>query len=206
MQMRTALLLIDVQKIYTTPGSPLLVEGHEAAIANMNRLVRAAVAAGDKLIYVRHSHRKDGSDAGRMFDYLGTPGEIGFVEGSEDVDFDPRLALEPGALHLTKSRYSAFVGTGLHEVLQRERIGRIVVTGFMTNYCCETTARHGHDLDYYVDFVIDATGCPDASSEIKQPLIKAVTSAVLSGGFARVVTTDDYLADVRARQSESIEN
>src|SRR5262245_35272933 len=136
--MRAALLLIDVQKVYTTPGSPLYVEGHEAAIANMNQLVRAAVEAGDLLVYVRHVHRKDGSDAGRMFDYLGTPGEVGFVEGSEEVDFDPRLTQSPGALHVKKGRYSAFVGTGLHEVLQRERIGRIVVTGFMTDYCCET--------------------------------------------------------------------
>jgi nicotinamidase-related amidase len=69
----------------------------------------------------------------------------------------------------------------------------MVVTGFMTNYCCETTARHGHDLDYYVDFVIDATGCPDASAEVTQPLIKSVTSAVLLGGFARVCTTNEYL-------------
>src|SRR5262249_50746011 len=118
--------------------------------------------------------------------------------GSDEVERDPRLTLASGALQLNKSRYSAFVGTGLHEILQRERIGRIAVTGFMTDYCCETTARHGHDLDYYVDFIIDATGCPEASAEIKQPLIKTVTSAVLMGGFARVVTTDEYLASARS--------
>jgi nicotinamidase-related amidase len=192
--MRRALLLIDVQNIYTTKGSPLFVEGHETAIANMNRLAAAAAHRGDLLVYVRHVHRKDGSDSGRMFDYLGSPGEIGFVEDSDEVQLDPRLALVPGALQLTKSRYSAFVGTGLQEMLQDRQIGRIAVTGFMTNYCCETTARHAHDLDYFVDFVIDATGCPDASGEITQPLIKSVTAAVLSGGFARVCTSDEYLS------------
>lgn len=192
--MRTALLLIDVQKVYTTPGSPLFVEGHEAVIANMNRLVRAAEKRHDLLVYVRHVHKKDGSDSGRMFDYLGTSGEIGFLEDSAEVQFDPGMTIAPGALQLTKSRYSAFVGTGLDETLRQRQIDRIAVTGFMTNYCCETTARHGHDLDYYVDFVIDATGCPDASAEIKQPLIKSVASAVLLGGFARVCTTDEYLA------------
>lgn len=140
--MRNVLLLIDVLKIYTTPGSPLFIEGHDAAIANMNRLVHAAERRGDLLVCVRHVHRRDGSDAGRMFDYLGFPGEIGFVEGSEEVDFDPRLMQAPGALHLTKSRYSAFVGTGLHEILQREGIGRIVVTGFMTDYCCLLLRNH----------------------------------------------------------------
>ena len=191
--MRNALLLIDVQKIYTTPGSPLFIEGHDVAIANMNRLAREAERRGDLVVYVRHVHRKDGSNSGRMFDYLGTPGEIGFLENSDEIEFDPRLTLSPGALQITKNRYSAFVGTGLDETLRQRQINQIVVTGFMTNYCCETTARHGHDLDYYVDFVIDATGCPDASAEVTQPLIKTVAAAVLLGGFARVCTTDEYL-------------
>ena len=191
--MRNALLLIDVQKVYTTPGSPLFIEGHDVAIANMNRLVQEAEKKGDLLVYVRHVHRRDGSDSGRMFDYLGSPGEIGFLEDSDEIEFDPRLTLAPAAPQLTKSRYSAFVGTGLDETLRQRQIDRITVTGFMTNYCCETTARHGHDLDYHVDFVVDATGCPDASADVTQPLIKTVTSAVLVGGFARVCTTDEYL-------------
>ena len=139
--MRAALLLIDVQKVYTTPGSPLFVEGHEIAIANMNRLIDGALARGDLLIYVRHQHRKDGSDAGRMFDYLGSEGEMGFLEGTDEVALDPRLTVAPNGLHLTKNRYSAFVGTGLDTMLKEGQIDRIVVTGFMTDYCCETTAR-----------------------------------------------------------------
>jgi nicotinamidase-related amidase len=195
--MTSALLLIDVQKIYTTPGSPLFIEGHDVAIGNMNKLIDRAAAAGDLIVYVRHVHKKDGSDAGRMFDYLGTPGEIGFVEATEEVQLDHRLKLAPGAISLSKSRYSAFTGTDLDRLLKERQINRITVTGFMTDYCCETTARHGHDLDYYVDFIIDATGCPDAAPDIRQPLIKSVTSAVLQGGFARVLTTADYLAEAR---------
>ena len=74
-----------------------------------------------------------------MFDYLGSPGEIGFLEDSDEIEFDPRLTLAPAAPQLTKSRYSAFVGTGLDETLRQRQIDRITVTGFMTNYCCETT-------------------------------------------------------------------
>ena len=105
--MRNALLLIDVQKVYTTPGSPLFIEGHDVAIANMNRLVQEAEKKGDLLVYVRHVHRRDGSDSGRMFDYLGSPGEIGFLEDSDEIEFDPRLTLAPAAPQLTKSHYSA---------------------------------------------------------------------------------------------------
>jgi nicotinamidase-related amidase len=113
---------------------------------------------------------------------------------ADEVNFDPRLKIIPKALTITKNRYSAFVGTDLDRHLKEQGINRITVTGFMTDYCCETTARHGHDLDYFVDFVIDATGCPDAAADIAQPLIKSVSAAVLQGGFAKVVTTADYLA------------
>ena len=193
--MTRALLLIDVQKVYTTPGSAFFVRGHEEAIANMNRLAKAFAAAGETIIYVRHEHRKDGSDFGRMFDYLGTPAEPGFIEGTPDVDFDPAMDIVSPALHIVKQRYSCFPATGLADILQKSRVDTIVVTGFMTNYCCETTARQAHDMDFFVDFVMDATGCPDLSDDVTQEKIKSVVAASLQGGFARVRTTDQFLAD-----------
>ena len=30
----------------------------------------------------------------------------------------------------------------------------------MTNFCCESTARYAHDVDFHVDFISDATGTP----------------------------------------------
>ena len=194
--MARALLLIDVQKIYTTPGSSLFVEGHEIAIANMNRLVKAFTAAGETIIYVRHQHKKDGSDSGRMFDYLGAPGELGFVESTPEVELDLRLENVSTALHIVKNRYSCFAATGLAKILQHKGVDTIVVTGFMTNYCCETTARQAHDMDFFVDFIMDATGCPDLSEDVTQEKIKSVVAASLQGGFARVRTTDQFLEDV----------
>jgi len=191
--MTRALLLIDVQKIYTTKGSPFYVEGHEAAIANINRIIDASVSAGDLIIYVRHQHRADGSDAGRMFDYTGTKSEIGFVENTELVELDPALKIVEPAMHLTKHRYSCLAGTKLAAKLRQKNIDTIVVTGFMTNFCCETTARHAHDADFYVDFIMDATGCPDLSETVTQDRIKEIVAASLSNGFARVQSTSDFL-------------
>ena len=193
--MTRALLLIDVQRVYTTPGSALFVKGHDEAIANMNRLAKAFAAAGETIIYVRHEHKRDGSDYGRMFDYLGTPAEPGFVEGTRDVDFDPAMDIISPALHIVKQRYSCFPATSLADILQKSHVDTIVVTGFMTNYCCETTARQAHDMDFFVDFIMDATGCPDLSEDVTQEKIKSVVAASLQGGFARVRATDQYLAD-----------
>ena len=191
--MRSALLLIDVQRIYTTEGSPLYVEGHETAIRNMNRLIDQAISRGDLVVYVRHVHKSDGSDAGRMFDHLGSVSGLGFTKGTDRVALDPRLHLDPVGIHIVKNRYSAFVRTSLDYMLWARGVERIAVTGFMTNYCCEATARHAHDLDYLVDFIIDATGCPDVSGDLKQQQVKSVVATVLQGAFARVFKTDEYL-------------
>jgi len=195
--MPRALILIDVQKIYTTKGSPLHVDGNEQAIANMNRLIESAKVAGDLIVYVRHQHNENGSDAGRMFDFTGTPGPISFVEGTDAVAYDPKLKMVEPAIQLTKHRYSCFVGTKLMDLLRQKKIDTIVVSGFMTNFCCETTARHAHDEDLYVDFIMDATGCPDLSETVVQDKIKDIVAASLSNGFARVLSTDQFLGQAK---------
>ena len=162
----------------------------------MNRLAKAFATAGETIIYVRHQHKKDGSDFGRMFDYLGAPDQPGFVEGTPEVELDLRLENVSPALHLVKNRYSCFAATGLAGILQHKGVETIVVTGFMTNFCCETTARNAHDMDFFVDFIMDATGCPDLSEDVTQEKIKSVVAASLQGGFARVRTTDQFLEDV----------
>jgi nicotinamidase-related amidase len=193
--MARAVLVIDVQKVYTDPSSPLHCFGNEVAIANINRVLLAAEAAGDLVVHVRHVLAPDGSDAGRMFDFSGEAGEPGFVAGTGEVEDDPRLKVPADAMTISKQRYSCFIGTDLDRLLRERSIDRIVVTGFMTNFCCEATARNGHDLDYFVDFLLDATGCPDLSDTATQEVIKAGTAATLSGGFARVMTTAEWLAD-----------
>ncbi|MGX9571070.1 cysteine hydrolase family protein [Mesorhizobium sp. f-mel] len=195
--MARAILEIDVQKVYTDPASLLHCVGNAEAIANINAIASAAHAAGDLVVHVcrvHHVHRADGSDAGRMFDFSGEAGELGFVAGTEEVEDDARLKIPAGALTISKQRYSCFVGTGLEQMLRERSIDRIVVTGFMTNFCCEATARHAHDLDFFVDFPVDATGCPDLSDTATQEAVKAGTAATLAAGFARVMTTAEWLA------------
>ena len=191
---KRAILIIDVQKVYTNPASPLFCKENEAVIERINQIVAKGQAAGDVIVHIRHQHRADGSDAGHMFDFSGAAQDLGFVEGTDEAKDDPRLRLPDQVVAVTKQRYSSFVGTGLYEQLRAKGVGCIVVTGFMTNFCCEATARHGHDLDFLVDLVLDATGCPDLSETATQEVIKKMSAATLSAGFARVMTTDDWLA------------
>jgi len=189
----TALLVIDPQRVYTDPRSELHCSDADGTISRINRLVNLANRKGWSVITVRHIHKTDGSDLGRMFDYAGDEsGEFNFKEGSEEVAYDDKLVVPSNAIEIVKTRYSAFAGTTLNDILKRQNISRVVIVGFMTNFCCESTAREAHDRDYYVDFITDATGTP-GTENIAEGKMRSFVAECLAAGIARVFTTDDFL-------------
>ncbi|GAN81872.1 cysteine hydrolase family protein [Acidocella aminolytica] len=193
----TALLVIDVQNIYELPDSPLCVPGFKQSLGRINRLVEGFEAAGEPVIYVRHVHRADGRDAGRMFDFSGAAEPVGFVDGSAEAEYVPGLRIVPDGLHMTKHRYSCFEGTELEAILRSLGVKTVAICGYMTNFCCETTARAAHDKDYFVNFIADATGAPDLGEEYRQSAIIQAVCATLGAGFARILTTEEYLQAMR---------
>lgn len=194
--MRPVLLVVDVQQIYTSEGSELYCDSADGTVAKINQLIQIFEQKGWPTILVRHIHKADGSDIGRMFDYAGEPVEdFNFKAGTEEVEYDPRLVLPEAALHITKTRYSAFAQTQLQEELRRLGADTVVVCGFMTNFCCDSTAREAHDRDFFVDFITDATGTPGID-EMDQDQIREVVANLLSAGYARVYTAADYIGQL----------
>ncbi len=61
---------------------------------------------------------------------------------------------------ITKWQYDAFADTELDLLLRSQGIKTILMTGYTTNVCVETTARHGYIKGYYVVLVSDCTGAP----------------------------------------------
>lgn len=140
----TALLLIDLQKgvnnlnhwggIAGRRNNP----GAEAAIA---RLLTAFRGAGLSVIYTRHDSREASS-----------PLKIGQPGG----EFIEPLVPRKGEFVVSKDVNSAFLGTGLELVLRRQGINRLVVAGFFTNFCVETTVRMAGNMGYDTYLVPDA--------------------------------------------------
>lgn len=191
--MKTALLVIDAQKVYTDPDSELCCQDRKQTIKRINKLIDRFKEQSLPIVFVRHIHKKDGSDLGRMFDFLGDPVEdFNFKEGSDEVKFDSDVVRPRNALSITKNRYSAFVGTELEKMLRRERVKRVVVCGFMTNFCCESTARDAHDRDLFVDFIVDATGTP-GTQNLSEKKIRDIVAELLGEGCARIFATSEAL-------------
>ena len=188
--MKRALLVIDVQKIYSLETSSYFVKNAQTIVENINRLIDSFHNQGEMIVYIRHEHNPDGSDSGRMFDFAGEVENIEFQQNSLEAEFIDELSIIKNAPVITKQRYDAFLGTELNKILKENDIEKVVICGFMTNYCCESTARHAHDIDYFVDFVIDAMGTPGTESLTPEETTKA-TVATIESGFAVVVNTDN---------------
>ncbi len=196
--MKTALLVIDVQSIYTEESSALYCKQAQKTLSNINKLVERFEHDGNPILLIRHIHKPDGSDLGHMFDFAGPVGDFNFKGGTKEVEFSAGFRRPQNALELVKTRYSAFAGTDLDQTLKKIAVGRVVICGFMTNFCCDSTARDAHDLDYFVDFVTDATGTP-GTAHMNQAKIREVVSALLSEGYAEVFTAGSYLKKLSLR-------
>jgi nicotinamidase-related amidase len=139
--MKRALVVIDVQesfrrrRIWELSSNPHIVDP-------VNRLVVAARADGDLVVWVLHSE----PGTGTVFDPA-----VGHVRLMTGLD------REPGEPLLTKTAHNAFTTTNLQQLLTRHGVRELRICGIRTEQCCETTARIGADLGYAVTFVTDAT-------------------------------------------------
>ena len=82
-------------------------------------------------------------------------------EGSTGADWYSEVTKPlPDEYVVTKWHYDAFEDTNLDLLLSSRGIKTLLVTGFMTNVCVETTARHGYIKGYYIILVSDCTDAP----------------------------------------------
>jgi nicotinamidase-related amidase len=80
----------------------------------------------------------------------------GLTAGSDDWQIVPELAPGPGEFVVAKSTADGFLGTALDATLKGLAVTEVVVTGFATENCVETTARQA--LSHRYDVVLVADG------------------------------------------------
>jgi len=198
----TALLVIDAQEEYFDPEGPAFVAEAADRLEALNRLIGAFDAAGAPVVYIRHAHRPTGVDAGRMGDFSAEDEEDSFLEGTPRVALHAGLVVGDDPTVVTKTRYDSFLGTDLDGILRTLGVTTVVVTGFMTSFCCDTTARSAHGRDYRTVFVPDAVGGPDLVRLDGSPYPSAEVlddvAAALAAGFAEVTDTDEVVRRISA--------
>lgn len=191
---RTAHVVVDLQRGFMAPGAPVEVPEAREIVANVNRISAALRAAGGRNVFLRMNLATTATPRWRDYmDHLGARVDrdavlAAFAPGADDFALWDDLEVSETDLVVDKTRFSAFVpgASRLHEELSSRRIDTLVVTGTLTNVCCESTARDAMQMDYRVRFVADATAA--LSDDIHN-----TTLANIDAHFGRVVWTEDVL-------------
>lgn len=179
---KAALLVIDMQRYFLQKDSHAYLKHGEAAIKNVNLLISRFRSIYTPVIFTRHMH-PHGKDPGM----LGKWWKDVMYEGDVLIELDPRMDRAEGDIEIRKDRYDAFLGTGLLDALKSKGVTQIVITGVMTDLCCETTARSAFCRDYEVFIIHDATGTTTRALHIH-------ALATLAHGFAVILSTKEALA------------
>lgn len=181
----SALLVIDMQRFFLDPASPTFTCGGLAILATIERLIEVFRRAGRPVIFTRHVHHPGDLDSGIM----GWWWDGKCLEGSLQSEIHPQLAPLPDEKVVLKHRYSAFYNTDLETVLRCLKVEDLVLSGIMTNMCCESTARDAFYRDHRVFFLADATGSINEAMHVASLLN-------LAFGFAYVTTADMVAAQL----------
>lgn len=171
----TALVVVDMQNAYASPGGYLDLAGFDVSatapvIARIGRALDVARAAGLPVVFLQNGWDAAYSEAGgpgspnwhksnalktmrRRPDLHGTL----LAKGGWDYALVDALAPRPGDLVVPKPRYSGFFNSALDSTLRARGIRNLVFTGIATNVCVESTLRDGFHLEYFGVVLEDAT-------------------------------------------------
>jgi nicotinamidase-related amidase len=168
----TALLVIDMQRDFLMPGGFGESLGND--VSQLRRTIEplAALMAGWRdsglpIIHTREGHKPDLSDCppaklnrGAPSMRIGDPGAFGriLIQGEYGHDIIDELQPIEGETVIDKPGKGAFYATELTELLEKDGIKSLIVTGVTTEVCVHTTVREANDRGYECLVPADCVG------------------------------------------------
>ncbi|MFV1979498.1 MAG: cysteine hydrolase family protein [Myxococcota bacterium] len=181
----TALLLIDVQRGVDDLaywGGPTGRRNNPDAELKMSKLLTQWRALDLPVAFTRHDSRETAS-----------PLKLSLPSGAQIEGFETR----DDEIVIFKDVNSGFVGTSLEVKLRRAGIQRLVVAGFFTNMCVETTVRMAGNLGFDTYLVHDACSTSNRigldGTDYEPELVHDMTVANLHGEFCTAITTSETI-------------
>ncbi len=183
--MKRALLVIDVQNEYFFGKLP--VSYPPGSLDNILKAMDVAAEKQIPVVVIRHAAKVEASPV--------------FRKGTPEWQLHPEVEKRHREVLIEKNWPDSFMETNLEEWLAANGIDTLTVCGYMTQMCCDTTARRGFHLGYGVEFLADATGtllfANQAGTVTDEELHRAVLVTQQSR-FSRVMKTEEWVSGVRA--------
>ena len=168
----TAVILIEFQNEFCKEGGKLFdgVKGEIARQSTIPNAVRLAEGAREKGARVIHAPFVFNEE------YFGEHKMEGIVKAVADGDafregtwgaeiIDEMKPKEGDRVVGGKSTLCGFNNTNLEKILKEANIKNVVIGGFLTNFCVESTARTAYDKGYGVTVIKDATAANSSDEQ-----------------------------------------
>jgi len=179
--MKTALLVIDIQKDYFPGGKYPLVNPLEAA-QKAYMILQCFRESGNHHVHIQHISLE--------------PDATFFISGDRGTDIHDSVAHFEGEPIVYKHEPNSFLNTSLLELLRSWEIERVVITGMMTHMCVDATARAASDFGFQVIIAEDACATRDLkygdTTIPAQQVHKAFLAALT--WYGRVMKSDEIIA------------
>lgn len=178
--MKKALLVIDVQNEYFDGKLPVTYPAN--SLENILKVMDAATAAAMPVVVVQHTAPQ--------------PDSRTFRRGSHEWELRPEVAVRPRSLLIEKSLPGSFTNTPLEDWVRDNGIDSLVISGYMTQMCCDTTARQALHLGLNVEFLSDATGTLALDNSAGKVSAEELHRAILvtqQMRFSQVLSADDWI-------------
>jgi len=176
---KRALIVIDVQNIYFSDS--FHVTYPEGSLQNILSAMDAADAHGIPIVVVQHTSRSNSKS---------------FSRGSFAWQLREEVAKKPRTILIEKNFPGSFTGTDLEKWLRENGITTVTITGYMTQMCCDSTARQAYHLGFGVEFLSDATGTMGIENGAGKVSAQELHNAILvtqASVFSKVLTTKEWI-------------
>ncbi|HHU76102.1 MAG TPA: cysteine hydrolase [Firmicutes bacterium] len=187
---RCALLVIDMQNDFVEPGGVLEVPMARKFVPNIKRILDCCRNIDVPVIFTQHTLTEGYHISPLEAAYNPVLFEQGMREGSHGVAIYDDLAPINGETVIKKHRYDSFHNTQLESILRSRKgygvIDTVIITGTVTNICCDSTARGAYMRDFKVVMVSDSCGGLDEQSQ-------RATLEIIGSVFGRVMDTEGII-------------
>jgi nicotinamidase-related amidase len=174
-------LVIDVQNEYF-PGGAYPITFPQNSLTRITDAMDGAAEARLPIVIVQHS--------------TDNPEAKAFQKGTRGWQLKGEVDVRKRTLVVEKTLPGSFTGTNLERWLRESGIDTLVIAGYMTQLCCDTTARQAVHLGLKVEFLSDATGTLDLANDAGRISAEDLHRAILvtqQSRFSRVLTTEAWI-------------
>ena len=188
--MKTALLLIDIQKDYFPGGRMELVRPLEAA-QKAYQLLQCFRESNEHHVHIQHIALE--------------PDATFFIKGDPGSDIHDSVAHFEGEPIIYKHEPNSFLNTGLLELLKGWQIERVIITGMMTHMCVDATTRAAADFGFQVIVAEDACATRDLKYGGTVIPVDHVHKAFLAAlkSYGQVMTAEQVIVHLAGEQDKT---